>query len=71
MATVFPRAIIIDDDKHHHYAVWVNRGDAKATALCVDCGDMATVPIAQLERLKALLRNDDDVQVISWVEQNG
>jgi len=71
MSTVFPRAVVLDNDKHHHYAVWVHRVSNKVTALCVDCGDMASVTLAQLERLKALLRNDDDVQVISWVEDNG
>lgn len=71
MVGKFPRAVIVDNDKHHHYAVWVHRREGQVAAACCDCADVVTVPLAQAEKLKAMLRNDDDVQVISWVEDNG
>lgn len=70
MTTAFPRAVLIDEDRHHHYAVWVHNGSGTITAACVDCLDVVEMPIRMAERLKELLRNDDDVQVIAWVEDN-
>lgn len=71
MVSSFPRVVVIDNDKHHHYAVWVNRAQDTIAAMCVDCADVVEVPGRMVEKLKDLLRNDDDVQVIAWIEEYG
>lgn len=66
----FPRAVVLDESRNHHYAIWVKRQADEVLAMCVDCGDMARVPVAKLGLLRTLLQNDDDVQVISWIESD-
>lgn len=67
----FPRAVVVDNNVHHHYAVWVHRAEDRVMAMCVDCADVVEIPLRMLEQIKLLLRQDDDVQVLAWVEDNG
>lgn len=69
--SVFPRAVVLDTSKAHHYAVWVSHPNQCAYAVCCDCGDVVEVPLTHLEGLKRILGSDDEVQIIGWVEENG
>lgn len=70
MATKFPRAVVVDPDKHHHYVVWVHRGSSEVMTACVDCADVVMLSLSQLDQLRSLVRNDDDAQIIAWVEDD-
>lgn len=71
MASTFPRAVILDRDKHHHYTIWVHRKQGVVRMACLECGDRGEVPIGELSWLRTLIGNDDDVQVIGWIEDDG
>lgn len=71
MSGPFPRAVVLDEGRPHHYAVWVHRNAAEVLAMCIDCGDLAKLPLAKIDLLRSLLQNDDEVQVVSWIESDG
>lgn len=70
MKNHFPRVVIVDADVHHHYTVWVHRASGRVLAMCVDCADLVELPLHMGDKLRTLLGNDDDVQVLAWVEDN-
>ena len=67
----FPRVVILDRDRHHHYTIWVHRARGKVAMMCHECGDRGEVDIKDLDWLRTLIGNDDDVQVIAWIEDHG
>jgi hypothetical protein len=67
----FPRAVILDRSKNHHYTIWVYRARGKVAMHCLECGDRGEVGIKDLDWLRTLISNDDDVQVIGWIDDDG
>ena len=67
----FPRVVMLDRNVNHHYTIWVDRPKGEVRMQCVECGDRGTLGIKDLEWLRTLIGNDDDVQVIGWIEDNG
>jgi hypothetical protein len=64
----FPRAVVIDHSKNHHYSIWVDRSRGMVRMACLECGDRGEVSIKELNWLRTLIGNDDDIQVICWIE---
>lgn len=71
MIAKFPRVVVWDHSKTHHFTVFVWRERGEVITLCHDCSDVIRLEMAQLETLRKVLQNDVDSQVVAWIENNG